>query len=513
MCGILFSTHPSGKKNFEALEHRGPDATTTMSFSVGNTKVFMGFHRLAITGVKNGGQPFHHKGVYVICNGEIYNYKDICKTNGIRLRTGSDCEVILHLYMEYGLEGLQVLRGDFAFVILDTNTGNVIVQRDPFGVRPLFIDEDEDGLTLASELKGLPFGRGSQVPPGVLFIHNIHTGERSHYNKPMIQISGKGDIRHILTEAVRIRIPEESRYGFLLSGGFDSSIILSIASRIIPPDKVIDVFSFGFSEDAPDVVNARTVVQWLTQTYQRRYNHHVVIDTIENGLATIPQTVHTTETFDTTTIRASTPMLMLAKYIREHTDIKVLFSGEGSDEVNGSYLYFLYGPKDEITPERRRLLDNIHFFDGLRADRTTSAYGFELRVPFLDTDVVGHLLDTPEVVAEMLDTKIEKHYIRKFFKGYLPKEILWRTKAAFSDAVGYQWRKAILDHAKSLQIPDVEHKHLPPKTPEDKWYRMLYSEDYEADHIPYFWRPKWVDVGDEPSATVLSVHKDETAKT
>lgn len=261
------------------------------------------------------------------------------------------------------------------------------------------------------------------------------------------------------------------------------------------------------------MVNARTVVQWLTQTYQRRYNHHVVIDTIENGLATIPQTVHTTETFDTTTIRASTPMLMLAKYIREHTDIKVLFSGEGSDEVNGSYLYFLYGPKDEITPERRRLLDNIHFFDGLRADRTTSAYGFELRVPFLDTDVVGHLLDTPEVVAEMLDTKIEKHYIRKFFEGYLPEEILWRTKAAFSDAVGYQWRKAILDHTKSLQIPDVEHKHLPPKTPEDKWYRMLYSEEYEADHIPYFWRPKWVDVGDEPSATVLSVHKDETAKT
>lgn len=521
MCGILFTNYQGGAVNADQLKPRGPDSTTSKSFTYGAMNITMVFHRLSITGVHDGDQPFFKDGVYVMCNGEIYNYKELEKKYDIHGHTKSDCEIILGLYLAGGksVSLLSELNGEFAFIIFDSQSGNVFFGRDTYGVRPLYIGIEKKGyIVLSSELKGLPCP-GEQVCPGAFFCYNVFTNLIQMVVNNRVTFTGEsvpeeGELVEILTKAVRDRLPEEVECGFLLSGGFDSSIILSIASRIIPIQKKIQVFSIGFSEDAPDVVNAKRLINYLTERYKRKYHHHVIIKSIKEGIDAIPEVIRVTETFDTTTIRASTPMYLLAKYISDETDVKVLLSGEGSDEANGSYLYFLY-QKDlgELAREKESLLNNIYMYDGLRADRTVSGCGLELRVPFLDPSVVNFLLNCGNAISTAtIESRVEKQYIREAFRDdYLPDEILWRSKAAFSDAVSYSWRDAILKKAQELNYKLCPTpKHLPPKTAEDRWYRYIFDAFYEecATSIPYYWRPKWVDAGEDPSATVLSVHAE-----
>ena len=506
MCGILFSLDSNGEKHFFNLSHRGPNSSTLKKFNYRTYQVTLGFHRLSITGVQNGEQPFFGNGVYLVCNGEIYNHKELKKTFCLETSTDSDCEVILALYLKHDRSMFTFLRGEYAFVLFDTRKGVVIYGRDTCGVRPLFISDD--GFSLASELKGLPSKRGTQIVPGFIYTYDMLEKTTSSVRNKFIY-TNKQSIKYHLIDAVKIRLESEVPIGFLLSGGFDSSIILSIASRLLPLDKRIEVFTVGFSEDAPDVVWARKVIAYLEEVHGKRYNHHVVIHTIDDGLAAIPEVITCTETYDTTTIRASTPMWLAAKYIKENTNVKVVISGEGSDEANGSYKYFLLAPNlSEFNSERNRLINDIYLFDGLRADRTISAHGLELRVPFLDDTVVQTLLQEDAVYTDMKKTGIEKQYIRECFVGWLSDEILWRSKEAFSDAVSFSWKDCIKAKAASLPLPASKYDYLNPSTSEERWYRSIFEHLYPGNKpIPYLWMPRWVDTKGEPSATVLSVYK------
>jgi asparagine synthase (glutamine-hydrolysing) len=507
MCGITFTTHPDGLKALDAIRHRGPTSTTVKSFDYQSHRISMIFHRLSVTGVNNGEQPFYANDVYVMCNGEIFNHKELKDEFGLHCTTDSDCEVILQLYLHGGrsVDILDYIYGEYAFVIFDMRLGMVIYGRDYMGVRPLFISEDEY-FTLSSELKGLP-GKGKQVQPGVFSVRSLFDGEIRYY--PMKR-QGFGDMKVALIESVRYRVKSEVPIGFLLSGGLDSSLVLSIASRFIPSSEKINVFTTGFSLDAPDVVCAKEVIAYLQGIYGDRYIHHVYIPTIEEGIEAVPHVIKSIESYDTTTVRASTPMWMLARYIKEKTNVKVVLSGEGSDEINGSYLYFHYAPgRDEFDKERVRLVEDIHFFDGLRADRTISAFGLELRVPFLDSTVVIDTLST-DVYTSAKATGIEKYHLRNLFKDYLPEKLLWRTKAAFSDAVSVSWKDHLKTHAEMLDTKTHETDHLPPKSAEERWYRSIFERYYPSQGgvIPYLWLPRWVDTHGEPSATVLAIHQE-----
>ena len=327
MCGITFTTDPEGLKNVDALKHRGPTSTTVKSFDYQSDRVSMIFNRLSITGVSNGEQPFYSDEVYVMCNGEIYNYQDLKDRYNLKCKTLSDCEVILWLYLRSGTQQLHELSGEYAFVIFDMRFGTVVYGRDYAGVRPLFIS-NEKYFTLCSELKGIS-GNGVQVKPGVIFEYSLL--EKNTIYSPLKYRGYASHMRQSLIDAVRDRIKSEVQIGFLLSGGLDSSLILSIASRLIPKSEKINVFTTGFSLDAPDVVASREVIKYLQNIYGDRYIHHIYIPTIEKGIESIPLVIQAIESYDTTTVRASTPMWLLARYIRNKTNVKVVLSGEGSD--------------------------------------------------------------------------------------------------------------------------------------------------------------------------------------
>lgn len=520
MCGIFLTTDPDQWQSFGLLSNlapRGPDSTSWKRFSLGKDTLTIGFTRLAITGRSNGEQPFYKDSVYLVCNGEIYNHSTFQGTR----QTQSDCEVLLHLYLAGNrtCSLFSKLEGEYAFILCDLITGKIWFGRDCFGVRPLFISSwSEKYLTLASEGKAV--GRKFvQVTPGKYYSVTLSSGyqqcvledPRRSQALSMPPQEVEGNIEELLTEAVRVRLPQEVEVGFLLSGGFDSSLILSIACRLLGKSRRIQAFSCGFASDAPDLKAAKEMVTFLEgQGY--RIHHHSVVFTLEEGLSAVPAVVSCLESYDTTTVRASVPMFLLARYISENTNVKVILSGEGSDEINGSYLYFL-AQKDpqQLMMERKRLTGDIHFFDGLRADRTLAHWGLELRVPFLDPKVAGFLLNCSSVDAEMLDTGTEKQYIReRFSDDYLPPSILWRVKAAFSDAVSGEWRRRLLSQSehevsKLTQLfPDRINSALPP---EDQWYQSLYRAEFGNNvPIPYLWRPKWVGPVTDPSATVLTVH-------
>lgn len=507
MCGITFTTHPDGLKSVETIKHRGPTSTTVKSFDFQSDRISMIFNRLSITGVSNGEQPFYSNGVYVMCNGEIYNHHELREKYNLKCKTQSDCEVILWLYLQSDTNQLHELSGEYAFVIFDTRLGNVIYGRDYTGVRPLFIS-DEEYFTLCSELKGIKalHSKGAQVKPGIIYVYSLF--DKNTFQYPLKYKGYPQHARQSLIDAVKDRINSEVPIGFLLSGGLDSSLILSIASRLIPKTEKITVFTTGFSFDAPDVVASREVIKYLQSIHGDRYIHHIYIPSVDKGIESIPHVIKAIESYDTTTVRASTPMWMLARYIRNKTNVKVVLSGEGSDEINGSYLYFHYAPsKEEFDKERKRLTEDIHLFDGLRADRTISAFGLELRVPFLDKNVVVDTLAT-DVYTSAKSTGIEKYHLRNSFRGFLPEHLLWRTKAAFSDAVSTQWKDELKKHGDVLSLSNCNTSHLTPRTGEEKWYRSIFEQYYpgQGGVIPYLWLPRWVDTQGEPSATVLDVY-------
>lgn len=508
MCGIfcnLSSEEPCSKDNINVankIAHRGPDNNVIEKTNVGNGfYIFSSFHRLCINGLDDySNQPIHNNSSFLMCNGEIYNYKQLISSYNLKPKTNSDCEVILLLYQKTKdiVKTIRLLDGVFACVIVDTVKKQLHVARDPIGVRPLFYTESNSKLIVGSELKCLT--EGVQFPPNTIHTYNWNNGqiikELSQFIYALGMEVSNGKLSNLLIDAVDKRVENTERpMGLLLSGGLDSSIIASLAVR--KAKHQLHSFSFaitledGDTSQCPDIHYAQKVADFIGT------KHHTIKVTVKEALEAIPEVIKSTETYDITTIRASTPMWLLMKWISENTDIKVLLSGEGSDEIFGGYLYFHYtNSEKDFQGETERLVNDLHMYDVLRADRCTAAHGLELRVPFLDKALVNHVLRLP-AKEKMCYNRIEKYILRQFAQEHqlLPAEIIWRQKDAFSDAVGFCWVNAIKEHVKEMHLT------------EGKWYLKLFGKVYpnKKNVIKGYWMPKWTEAND-PSATTLDIH-------
>ena len=474
MCGIYACTGGTNPPK-DVLKHRGPDQCF-------DTMAGMTFWRLAINGGPDGLQPFQHGDHIIVANAEIYNYLEL---DGVEGR--SDCEVILPTIEKYGLpRACEMFRGDFAFVYTDGI--NWWAARDSVGIRPLFYCRHARGVAFASEAKALMHlqKRIEIFPPGHIYdstLDKFICWSPNYWPSPREDDDiafVKSNIRDLLTEAVELRVHAGRAVGFFLSGGLDSSIVAALGKEILGGP--IKTFSVGL-EGAPDLVAARKMAHFLGS------DHTEVIFTIEEGLKVLKEVIWHLETYDTTTIRASIPMYLLSKHIKENTDVRVVLSGEGSDELFGGYLYFHSAPDlEKFRIETNRLVQDVHMFDVLRADRTTSAHGLELRVPFFDRDVIDYVMDGFSTELKQPQEGYEKYILREAFADILPHEIAWRQKNGMSDAVGYAWAEALRKHG--------EGKY-------QKIFRAHFGES--LDHlVPYKWMPRWVEATD-PSGALLSV--------
>jgi asparagine synthase (glutamine-hydrolysing) len=530
MCGIwaaLRAITVSAEHAMDALVARGPEYVAVETIQ--DTPVRLGFTRLAINGVTAAGhQPLHSNGITLVCNGEIYNYAELAKRHGIDLPDGcSDCAIVPALFHRLGAqEFCRALDGVFALALVDRTTNTLFVARDPYGVRPLFYANVGDGVVFASEIKALPRGATPfPFPPGTWAKYNLSSGEceRVQYHSvPNVKIpyfdscfrnsESKRALNYALTEAVKKRLMSDRPIGALLSGGVDSSLIAAIAARELKKSgKKLTTFSIGLP-GSTDLAFAQKVADHIGSI------HHSIVCTPEDFLAAIPAVIKAIESYDITTVRASVGNYLVGKYIKEHTDSKVVFNGDGSDEIGGGYLYFYNAPSDEeFEAESERLLHEIHLYDVLRSDRSMAAHGLEARTPFLDKQVVatwraiGTELRRPRKAnSEGRGARMEKQVLREAFEneGLLPFEVLWRRKEAFSDGVSStddSWYKRCGAYADSLGIEHRTYLHNPPHTSEAAYYRQLFEAQYgpEAETvIPSMWLPRWSATND-PSARTL----------
>jgi len=512
------------------LRHRGPDwsgiCVQTLKTDNGTTTLnILSHERLAIVDPGTGAQPLYNESgtIALTVNGEIYNHKDIRKKLIPKhtFATESDCEVIVHLYEEHGDDFVNQLSGDFAFVIADKEKGTYLAARDPIGVCPLYIGWGRDGsIWFASEMKALSeeCERFEEFPPGHIWSSKT-SGYQRWYNAewmseriPNTPIDYKV-LASALDRAVVKRLMTDVPYGVLLSGGLDSSIIASIVARhakmrVEEEEKSpawwprLHSFTIGL-KGAPDLKAAKEVADFLGTV------HHEFHFTIEDGLDAIHDVIYHIETYDVTSIRASTPMYLLSRKIKA-MGVKMVLSGEGSDEVFGGYLYFHNAPdKAAFHQECIRRVKNLHLADCLRANKSTSAWGVEARVPFLDKDFLNTAMniDPQDKLIDREAGRIEKYILRKAFdttdepetQPYLPEKILWRQKEQFSDGVGYGWIDALKDNAElhvtdeMMKNPKKEWGNDIPDTKEAYWYRCMFDEhfpSYCADTVMR-WTPTW----------------------
>jgi asparagine synthase (glutamine-hydrolysing) len=497
MCGIkCVLGHAIDNEN--NLAHRGPD--DYLIAKLGNCT--MEFWRLAINDVTpDGMQPFIKDGHMLVCNGEIFNHKELIEETP---KTASDCECLIPFIKKHGIvEAVKKIRGEFAFCITDGT--NVQIARDHVGIRPLFYSVTHDNvISFASEAKVLS-GTVRVFPPGHVYDSKSDTFTcwyRSSWGvvrtpKPFV----RDLIRKAFIDAVKIRVENTERpIGFLLSGGLDSSLVVAVAKQFVRHP--IKTFSIG-TPNSPDLAAARKVATFLgTEHTEVSFDVHEGIDRLRDVITSL-------ESYDTTTIRASIPMWLLCRHISMKTDCKVILSGEGSDELFGGYLYFHYAKDVEtFSLENARRLRLIHQFDGLRADRCIAAHGLELRVPFLDKEFieVGMTIDQQ---LKMPVNGVEKWILRDAFQGFLPDDILWRRKDGMSDAVGREWVTTVKQYAdKYTWMGNFDAlTHNPPLTNEEKMYRRIFWQVFgtENDHlISEIWRPKWTTETD-PSAALLNI--------
>jgi asparagine synthase (glutamine-hydrolysing) len=501
------------------MSHRGPDESDLHVMESGH---ILSHERLSIIDLHSGRQPIQGtSSAWMIHNGEIYNHQEL--RDGIlkhhTFRTKSDSEVIVHLYEEFGYHFLDKLDGDFAFVVIDGD--DYIAGRDPLGVKPLYYGMDERGrLYFSSEMKSITeqCKTFSTFPPG--HFYTSKTGFVKYY-KPEYEDYAKVDqnldlalIRESLTEATRKRLMSDVPVGVLLSGGLDSSLTSSIASRLLKEEgKKLHSFSIGLDADAPDAAAARKVAEFLGT------EHHEVYFTIEQGIEILDTLIWHLETYDVTSIRASTPMYFLSKAITD-MGIKVVLSGEGADEIFGGYLYFRNAPSTEdFGRETIERVQKLFTADLLRADKSTMAHGLETRVPFLDKAFldVAMRIKAVEKLPKTYDGK-EKYILRKAFDTpddpYLPDEVLWRQKEQFSDGVGYNWIDTLIEFCAS-QVSDAElegaSKLFPynmPMTKEAYFYRTIFHKYYpqaSAAETVRKWIPKWQENTD-PSGRANAAH-------
>lgn len=518
MCGIFGFISPNKDKDIDELKkygykcsHRGPDSSKDLTIHNENNMIFLQFHRLAINGLNTkSDQPMNlnvNNNLTLLCNGEIYNYKQLAEKYNFTLQTESDCEIIIHLYsiMPVG-DLIRELDGVFSFIIYDKLKEVFVIGHDPLGVRQLywFHDETKNELGVCSEMKTL-YNLNKNIkfyPPGTYTYYYLRTNQIHTYSyytfeyEPIIDIEDNKIIDNIklkLEDAVKKRLITDRPFGCLLSGGLDSSIITSIVTRFVGSENV-RTFAIGL-KDSPDLIAAQKVADYL------KTNHTNVEVSEKEMLSAIEETIYQIESTDTTTIRASVPMFLLSKYIRDNTDIKVIFSGEGSDEASGSYLYFHNAPnKHEFQKESVRLLKDVRMFDVLRGDKTTAGAGLEIRVPFFDKYFLEYYMGI-DPSKKMPRDGMEKYLLRKAFEGDIPEEIVWRRKDGFSDGVSSfnkPWYMIIDEYAQNEF-----------KLSEKELYKTLFIKYYSGCEgiIPYQWMPKWIDsdlVGDNPSGRLIS---------
>ncbi len=557
MCGIVCAfdlKQPSEKLRPQLLtmsktiRHRGPDWSGIFS----HPKAILAHERLAIVDPTSGKQPLfsEDKKLVLAANGEIYNHLNIRKEleTDFKFQTKSDCEVILALYKEKGTEFLDDLNGIFGFALYDVEKDEYLIARDHMGIIPLYMGWDKNGtFYVASELKALE-GICTKIelfPPG----HYLHSKDGKlikWYNRDWMQFDAVKDntssideLKNALEKAVHRQLMSDVPYGVLLSGGLDSSITSAIAKmyadkRIESGDKEaawwprLHSFAIGL-EGSPDLIAAQKVADYLDTV------HHEIKFTIQEGIDAIKDVIYHLETYDITTIRASTPMYLMARAIKA-MGIKMVLSGEGSDEIFGGYLYFHKAPSaKEFHQETVRKLEKLHMYDCLRANKSLAAWGIEGRVPFLDKefmDVAMRLNPKDKMVGNDKTSKrgMEKWILRKAFEDILPEIVAWRQKEQFSDGVGYNW----IDTLKELVEKEVTDEQLknahfrfaiqPPTTKEEFYYRSIFESHFPSDtaalsvpqepsvacssKIALEWDESFKNMNDPSGRAVINVHDD-----
>ena len=512
--GILDIKSDAGALRKTALEmskrlrHRGPDWSGIYS----TDKAILVHERLSIVDPGNGAQPLYNtERTHILAvNGEIYNHKELEKTLSVdfQFQTGSDCEVILAKYKEKGPAFLDEINGIFAFILYDAEQDAYLIGRDHMGIIPMYMGYDENGnFYVASEMKALtPVCKSVQeFPPG----HYLWSkdGELTRYyerdwmdfDNIKDNVTDKLALRDALEDAVKRQLMCDVPYGVLLSGGLDSSIISAVtkqyAARRVEDDGKSEAwwpqlhsFAVGLN-GSPDLAAAQKVADHLGTI------HHQITFTVQEGLDALRDVIYHLETYDVTTIRASTPMYLMARYIKA-MGIKMVLSGEGSDELFGGYLYFHKAPDaKEFHEETVRKLSQLHMYDCLRANKSMAAWGVEGRVPFLDKEFMDVAMRVNPKDKMCGNGKIEKHLLREAFEHYLPKEVAWRQKEQFSDGVGYSWIDSLKVHVEnevSDQMFEAASFRFPINTPLTKeayFYRAIFEEHFPLESaarcVPY----------------------------
>jgi len=546
MCGILglllkesYNIENDSKDKYKIREHfkfgkkRGPEYSNIENIT---PQIIWGFHRLCINGLDEvSNQPIKTESCMMMCNGEIYNYKELIQQFELNVNTNSDCEVIAGLYKIMGPTFVNLLDGVFSFVIYDSSQNKVIIGRDPYGVRPLYICHYENGnIGFASDLMPLLFDKNishiRQYEPGTYCVYEQKLGKytrtlqeryffnisyMNEYQKPveyyMFQIVQK------MRESVRKRVDNcEREVASLLSGGLDSSIISALVCQEYykKTGLKLETYSIGL-KGGVDLKYSKMVGEHIQS------NHTTILASEEDFIASIENVICDIESYDTTTVRASVGNWNVAKYIKEHSNAKVIFNGDGADELMGGYMYFHCAPDDnEFHNETLRLLSNISMFDVLRSDKSISSHGLEPRTPFLDKEFTKFYISIPiEYRNHNQFGNCEKYLIRKSFEiycpGLLPKEVLWRKKEAFSDGVSSKkraWYQIVQDseNVTNITMSNYYH-HNKPESCEQEYYRAIFSKYYDKcdNLIPYFWMPKFIKGVADASARTLDVYKNK----
>jgi asparagine synthase (glutamine-hydrolyzing) len=483
------------------IRHRGPDWSGIYS---GQTAI-LAHERLSIVDPVSGGQPLKSKDGKVILavNGEIYNHRELRELlkDEYEFLTGSDCEVILALYRKKGIDFLEDLNGIFAFMLYDEEKDIFLIARDPIGVIPLYIGHDKDGhILVSSELKGLedyateyePFLPGHYYYSEDKKMTSWYTRDWMKYDNVKNNSASVQELREAMEGAVHRQLMSDVPYGVLLSGGLDSSITSVIAKkyaakRVETGGKSdawwpqLHSFAIGL-KGAPDLVAAKKVADMIGTI------HHEISYTIEEGLDAVRDVIYYIETYDVTTVRASTPMYLLARVIRS-MGIKMVLSGEGADEIFGGYLYFHKAPDAKSFHEETvRKISKLHLYDCLRANKSLSSWGIEGRVPFLDKEFLDVAMRLNPEVKMAPGKVIEKKILREAFEDLLPAEIVWRQKEQFSDGVGYNWINT-LKATTTAAVSDEDMANVakrfpinPPRNKEEYYYRTIFEEHFPSDN-------------------------------
>jgi len=553
MCGIWAligdtqnDMSPYWYQYFMRMKHRGPMYSCFQTYP----DALVGFHRLSIMDPSfQSNQPYVIENLVFICNGEIYNYQELNTKYKLGLTSKSDCQVIPLLYLRNDfntfLSIMQEVNGEFAFVLLEFDDNNrlkyVVAGRDQVGVRPLYYGEHGQQIIFSSEIKACRLFDGPvrEFPPGKIYSIDyrdrneppvLHDFSTIYRVVPLVKTTMHSQyqilsgLRRTITEAVRCRLDADQPMAFLLSGGIDSSLVAAIATTILNRGREyrasvwtpVRTFCCGIrcrkdgaregEGEGSDLKYARMVADWIHS------DHTEVLFTEEEALAAIDDVIYTTETWDTTTIRASVGQYLVSKFIAEKTNSKVLFVGEGPDEVCSSYLFNWYAPDpDKLHETAVEYVKNIHYYDMKRADRCIARWGLEARVALLDPEFIKTYWSIPSAWRDPKYKGIEKYWLREAFSEdeLLPNEVLWRKKEAFSDGISSQensWFKIVQDHIKTKFGLD-----------EREYYQNKFCEYFgerRLDIIPGYWQPKWDASGNEvteyvdPSARTLSVYNE-----